>query len=196
MHSRVSGVHSEDSVAPPHVLPHAPHRSFAPPGRVLADRLVTIGHVIRGSSERGGWLRVKSQPHGATQTSEHHEPRPNTTTWMRTDCHTKTPHHATSSQKLPPLTTRSKKHQQPPHLVDAGVVDPKQHAEVRRQVRPDSIAGLCDEAVLLAAPRRSVRVGERRGGVGTHPSVGHEHHERPAAVGEVSVSHQGPFREK
>ena len=78
------------------------------------------------------------------------------------------------------------------NLVDAGVVDPQQHAHVGREVRPDAIPGLGDEAVLLAAPGRGVRVGEGRGGVRPHPRVGHEDDERSAPVRQVPVSHQRP----
>lgn len=136
----------------------------------------------RGSS--GKW-RLPERRTAATPTTPHQ------TAPHRANMH----HHslhitsaAAPKHSIPP--NHQKPHEQPPHLVDAGVVDPKKHADVRRQVRLDAIAGFDDEAVLFAAPRRSVRVGEERGSMGAHPGMRHEHHEGPATVWEVPVSHK------
>ena len=58
LYSRVSGVNCEDGVTAPHVLPHASHRSFAPPCRVLS----AAGGREKGNAGRRYTGRGGGQP--------------------------------------------------------------------------------------------------------------------------------------
>lgn len=87
---------------------------------------------------------------------------------------------------------RTSKKKRNTNLIDAGVVDPEQHAYVRRKVCSDAVPGFGDEAVFLPPPRGGIRVGEGRCGVRTHPGVGDEYDKRSAAVGQIPVPYQRP----